>query len=150
MAGPHNGSILDRYELTNDIFFQWAQLKHTIPTRWKNLIFNYTGTNENDLYQNHHVIKGARILFVNKLSSKEMYAVLILNTVNKPTSNIYFEKSFENTTLDWSKIYLLSRLATIDTILGSLSWHYQLSWVLFNIKFLITYFFSIKNYTLLD
>ena len=50
-----------------------------------------------------------------------MYAVLILNTVNKPTSNIYFEKSFENTTLDWSKIYLLSRLATIDTILGSLS-----------------------------
>ena len=96
-------------------------MKHAIPTRWKNLIFNYTGTNENDLYQNHHVIKGARILFVNKLSSKEMYAVLILNTVNKPTSNIYFEKSFENTTLDWSKIYLLSRLATIDTILGSLS-----------------------------
>ena len=36
-----NGKIIswinlkDGYELTNDMFFQWAQLKHTIPPRWK-------------------------------------------------------------------------------------------------------------------
>ena len=47
------------------------------------------------------------------LSFKEIYS----NTVNKPTSNINFEKQFENTTLDWTKIYLLPRLATIDTTL---------------------------------
>ena len=48
-----------------------------------------------------------------------MYSILISNIVNKPTSNIYFEKLFENTTLDWDKIYLSPRLATIDTALRS-------------------------------
>ena len=38
------------------------------------------------------------------LCSKEIYSILISNTVNKPTSNIDFEKLFENTTLAWSKV----------------------------------------------
>ena len=101
------------------MFFQWAQLKHAIPPRWKKIIFDYSDITENDLCQNHHVIKGARILPLDKLSSKEIYSILISNIVNKPTSNIYFEKLFENTTLDWNKIYLSPRLATIDTTLRS-------------------------------
>ena len=64
-------------------------------------------------------MKGAWILSTNKLSSKEIYLILISSIVNKPTSNIYFEKSFENTTLNWSKIYLLLHLAIIDTTLHS-------------------------------
>ena len=117
-----------------EMFFQWAQLKHAIPSRWKKIIFDYSDINENDLCQNHHVIKGARILPHDKLSSKEVYSILILNIVNKSPSKIYFEKLFENTTFDWNKIYLSPRLTTIDTTL-----------VLFNIKFLITYFFLTKN-----
>ena len=67
---------------------------------------NYSDVDEKNLHQNYHVVKGAKI-----------YSILILNIFNKPTSNIYLEKLFENTTLDWSKIYLLPRLATNDTIL---------------------------------
>ena len=52
------------------MFFQWAQLKHTIPVRLKKLIFEYSDINENDLYQNHHVISGVRILPLNRLSPK--------------------------------------------------------------------------------
>ena len=56
---------------------------------------------EEKTYQNHHVIKGDRILFTSKFSFKEMYSILISNIVNKPTSNIYFlKKLFKNTTLD--------------------------------------------------
>ena len=44
------------------MFFQWAQLKHATPPRWKKLIFDYREINEHDLCQNHHVIKGDRIL----------------------------------------------------------------------------------------
>ena len=117
-----------------EMFFQWAQLKHAVPPRWKKIIFDYSDINENDLCQNHHVIKGARTLPHDKLSSKEVYSILILNNVNKPPSKIYFEKLFENTTFDWNKIYLSPRLATIDTTL-----------VLFNIKFLIMYFFLTRN-----
>ena len=39
--------------------------------------FDYNDINENDLCQNHHVIKGARILSLDKLSSSEIYSVLI-------------------------------------------------------------------------
>ena len=112
-------NLKDEYELTNAIFFQWAHLKHAIPTRWKTLIFNYSNIDEEDLCQNHHVSKGARVLPTDKLSSMEIYSILISNIVIKPTSNIYFEKLFGNTTLDWSKIYLLPRLATVDTTLRS-------------------------------
>ena len=102
-----------------------------IPPRWKKIIFDYSDITKNDLCQNHHLIKGARILPLGKLSSKKIYSILISNIVNKPTSNIYFEKLFENTTLDWNKIYL-SQLLTLPC-------------VLFNIKFLITYFFLTKT-----
>ena len=55
-------NVKDRCELTINIFFH--------------------------LCQNYHVIKGARILPLDKLSVKEIYSILILNIVNKPTSNI--------------------------------------------------------------
>ena len=56
---------------------------------------------------------------LDKLSSKEIYSILISNTAYKATSNIYFGKLFENTILGWSKIYMSPRLATIDTTLQS-------------------------------
>ena len=37
--------------------------------------FNYSDINENDLYQNHHFIRGAKILHLDKLSSKEIYSI---------------------------------------------------------------------------
>ena len=124
------------------MFFQWAQLKHTISTRWKKLISNYSDIDKETMCQNHHVLKGTRILFTNKLSSKEIYSILNSNIVNKPTSNIYFEKLFENTTLDWSKIYLLPCLATIDTTLYSFQYK-----ILNNVLFLNEklYNFGITN-----
>ena len=81
--------------------------------------FDHNDINENDLCQNHHVIKGARILPLDKLSSKEIYSILISDILNKPTSNIYFEKLLENITLAWNKIYLSAPLVTINTTLRS-------------------------------
>ena len=51
----------------------------------------YSNVEEENWYQNHHVIKAARILSTDKLSSKEIYSILISNTVNKPASNICFK-----------------------------------------------------------
>ena len=121
------------------MFFQWAQLKHAVPPSWKKITFDYSDINESDLCQNHHVIKGTRILPLDKLSSKEIYSILISSNVSKPTSNIYFEKLFEYATLDWNKIYLSPRLATIDTTLRS-----------FQYKILNNVLFLNKNYTLLN
>ena len=46
--------------------------------------------NENDLdFYDHHLIRGSRILRVEKLTSKEMYGI-IFKVVSKPSSNLYF------------------------------------------------------------
>ena len=127
------------------MFFQWAQLKHAIPPRWKKIIFDYNGINENGLCQNHHyIIKGARILPLEKLSSKEIYPILISSIVNKPTPNIYFEKLFKNATLDWNKIYLSPRLAAIDTTLRSFQYE-----ILNNVLFLNKKIYSFEINTAL-
>ena len=73
IAGPYHGSILKIYMNIQISSFSVG----SIPTKWKKLIFDYSDINENDLYQNHHVIKGARILSLSKLSSKEIYSILI-------------------------------------------------------------------------
>ena len=99
------------------IFFKWAQLKHAILPRWKKIIFDDSNINENDLCQNYHVITRAGTLTLGKLSSKEIYSILIQSIVSKPISDIYFEKLFENTTLDWDKTSLSPHLTTIGTIL---------------------------------
>ena len=87
------------------MLFQWAQLKHEIPTRWKTLISDYSDLDEENLYQNHHVIKELECFL--PLPSMEIYSILLSNIINTPTSNVCFKKLFESTTLDWSKIYLL-------------------------------------------
>ena len=115
---------------------------HAIPTIWKTLISNDGDIDEKKLHQNYHVVKVARILSTDKLSSKKIYSILISNIVNKPASNIDFEKLFENTALDWSKIYLLPLLLTIDITM--LSFQYK---ILNNVIFLNkkVYTFGITN-----
>ena len=77
------------YNLTNETYFQWLQLKHVI----QNLITTINqnpGNVSNLLIQDHHLIKEARILTLEKLSSKKLYSL----------SNDYFEKIFPNIKFD--------------------------------------------------
>ena len=54
----------------------------------------------NLIIHDHHVIKGSRILTLDKLSSTEIYAILISKVQNKPSSNFYFENLFDNNNID--------------------------------------------------
>ena len=40
------------------------------------------------------------------------------------TSQSCFEKIFENYNLDWKAIYILPRIATVDTTIQELSWNF--------------------------
>ena len=88
-------NLKDRYDWQMACFFSGLNWNMQFLQDGKKLIFDHSDINENDLYQNHHIIK-ARILSLNKISSKEIYSILISNTVNEPTLNNYFEKLFEN------------------------------------------------------
>ena len=64
------------------------------------------------LIQDDHLTKGALVLKIEKLSSKELYSILITNFTNKPLSNVCFEKIFPNMQFDCRKIYILWRPIT--------------------------------------
>ena len=66
-------NLKDEYELTNDMFFQWTQLKHAISTMWKTLISSISDIAEKNCIKIVTLLKEARILSVEKLSSKKIF-----------------------------------------------------------------------------
>ena len=90
----------------------------------------------------YHIIKGSRILTLDKLSSTEMYAILISKVQNKPCSHFCFKNLFNDNDTDCPTIYMLPRLATYNTYMRSFQYK-LLSNVLFLNKKL--HIFRIKS-----
>ena len=99
--------------------FKWIQLIHAIPKLWKDSLAFDNGNSNNLFIQDHHLLKKHQISCLAKLNSKEIYLLQIILEYKKPTSQVYFENLFENNDFDWNKIYILPRLATVDSILRS-------------------------------
>ena len=86
------------------MYFQWAQLRQTIPNICKNRIKQNLSKNESDLLAlNHDLIKIARILTLGKLTAKKMYSILISSLKIKPNSQNYFGNLFQNYTFGWNQ-----------------------------------------------
>ena len=60
------------------------------------------------------MIKCNILLSLEKLNSKELYLIQLTRDFCKPTSQIYFEKHFNDCVLDWKYIYVLPRIVTSD------------------------------------
>ena len=109
-------SLKEEYNLDNNMYFQWMQLIHSIPAKWKHTLKIADKINDHDIsIQDHHLIKNFRILTVAKLSAKEIYSILTYSSNNQPTSQKYYEKVFTNDNLDWSEIYSLPRIVTVNS-----------------------------------
>ena len=63
----------------------------------------------------HHIVRKSQICCLNKLTSKELYLILIDANTVKPTAQDYFENLFESSDFNWKKIYFLIRNTTLDT-----------------------------------
>ena len=92
------------------------QLSHVIPLIWKQKV-NHGEKNVEKSYviQDPHLIKNTRVIVLDKLTSREIYSVLLLSSGNTPTSQKYFGKVFPNEKLDSKKIYILPRVVTINS-----------------------------------
>ena len=86
---------------------------YSIPQKWKDTIIN-NRISENLRFLNHHLIKCNILLSLEKLNSKELYWIQLTRDFCKPTSQIYFEKHFNDCVLDWKYIYVLPRIVTSD------------------------------------
>ena len=76
----------------------------------KNMETNYGNITENatnPIIHGHHLIRGSRIITLEKLRSTERYSILILKVQNKFLSNIYCKNLFNQYIIDWAAIYML-------------------------------------------
>ena len=101
------------YELEQKFYFCWMQLINAIPKEWKKEINQANVNLDLNTIIEHHVIQKSRIVSLEKLNSREIYWHLIISLKTKPTSQVYFENIFGD--LDWSKIYLIPRMVTVNT-----------------------------------
>ena len=102
------------------------QLIDSIPKKWKFIIKENKEIAANLIAHDHHLIKGSRVITLDKLTSTEIYSILILKVQNKPSSNICFENLFNHDDIDWTAIYMLPRLVTHNTYMGMTSFQLQI------------------------
>ena len=63
----------------------------------------------------HHIVRNSQICSLNKLTSKELYLILVDTNTVKPIAHDYFENLFETSQFNWKKKYFLIRNTTLDT-----------------------------------
>ena len=144
-----NGSIKQWHEFKREhnlhecFYFQWLQLIDSIPQRWKTIIKENYENPTNLIIHDHHLVKHSRVITLDKLTSTEIYSILISRAQNKPSSNIYFENLYNDYNIDWTAIYTLPRLITNNTYMRSFQYK-----ILNNVLFLNKkrHTFGIKPY----
>ena len=90
----------------------------SIPQRWKIIIKENYEKDTNFIIHNH-LVKGSRVITLDKLASTEIYYLLISRAQNTPSSNIYFKILYNDYNIDWAAIYMLPRLITYNTYMRS-------------------------------
>ena len=86
-----------------------------MPKTWKDIILKDKGNAKNLVIFDYHIVRNSQICSLNKLTSKELYLILVEANTVKPTAQDYFENLFETSQFNWKKIYFLIRNTTLDT-----------------------------------
>ena len=73
-----NWNILKtEYALQNKDQFCWLQLINAIPEMWRKCIKQTSENTSFLVVKDHHLLRGSRTIILEKLSSKELYSLLI-------------------------------------------------------------------------
>ena len=107
--------LKNEFNLQDQLQFTYNQIMHSIPKSWKDAFIVNSEIIKNLIFEGHHLIKNHQIYCLNKLTSKEIYNILIESTDSKPSAQIYYKNFFQNTNLDWKTIYMLPRIVTKDS-----------------------------------
>ena len=102
-------------EISGTKYFNWVQLINALPSRWKNVIKDDRGRSRQFCVFKPHIIYNARILPIDRLSSKELYTIRLSKIVGTPTAQKHIQKLLNVHTLPWKNIYSLIRSTSIDS-----------------------------------
>ena len=81
----------------------WLQIIDALPKSWKDAILKDKGNAKNLVIFDHHIVRKSQICSLNKLTSKELYLILVDANTVKPTAQDYFENLFESSDFNWKK-----------------------------------------------
>ena len=70
----------------NKLKFKWIQLIHSLPKPWMEQVIIDSGNSIKLAIQGHHLIVKLQILCLNKLDSKELFNIQLLNLILKTSS----------------------------------------------------------------
>ena len=86
-----------------------------IPESWNKDLSDVVENIHNIVFQEHHLIRKHYLCFLKRLSSKEINNFLIFQKEEATSSELHYQKKFNESNLDWKKIYLLVRIVTKDS-----------------------------------
>ena len=81
----------------------WLQIIDVLPKSWKDTILKDKEIAKNLVIFDHHIVRESQICSLNKLTSKELYVILVDANSVKPTAQDYFENLFESSDFNWKK-----------------------------------------------
>ena len=107
----HDGSIKTwdqiktEFNLQNSLYFRYTQLVHALPQGWRQAVLPIP----DEIVPTQGILQCTKLISLEKLISRQIYAILIRKRAHVPTSRAYFINKFLTTESNWLKIYLLPR-----------------------------------------
>ena len=86
-----------------------------MPKTWKDITLKDKGNAKIVFIFDHHIVRNSQIHSLNKITSNELYLILVEANTIKPTAQDYLENLFETSQFNWKKIDFLIRDTTLDT-----------------------------------
>ena len=69
----------------------------------KDIVLKDKGGTKNLVTFDHHIVRNSQICSSNKLTTSELYLILVDINIVKPTAQDYFENLFETFQLNWKR-----------------------------------------------
>ena len=107
----HDGSIKTwdqvktEFNLQNRLYFRYTQLVHALPQGWRQAVLPIP----DDIVPTQGILQCTKLIPLDKLISRQIYAILIRKRAHVPTSRAYYINKFPTTENNWLRIYSLPR-----------------------------------------
>ena len=88
----------------------WLNIIDALPKSWKDIILKDKGNAKILVIFDHHIVRKSQTCSLNKLTSKDLYLILVDENTVKPTAQDYFENLSESFEFKWKKITLVTLL----------------------------------------
>ena len=92
----------------------WLQIIDALPKSRKDTILKDKGNVKNLVIFDHHIVRKSQICSLNKLTSKELYLILVDANTVKPAAQDLFENLSESSEFNWKYTKFLIPNNTLD------------------------------------